>query len=98
MTAAISTLHAIERDRPNWPALFVELADYLPRDAHLATFQARGDSVSFTGVAREAGAMLRELERARLVTGLRAEGSIRQEVSANGAVREHFRVAAEWRP
>jgi len=96
ITATVETLDALESATPRWSAFFADLADYLPRDAHVVAFRAVGDSVALVGIAREAAGVFQGLERMPRLGAVRADGMIRQDVGANGVVREHFGVSAQW--
>lgn len=96
LAATVTTLEALESATPRWSAFFADLADYLPRDAHVVAFRAMGDSVALVGIAREAAGVFQGLERMPRLAAVRADGTIRQDVGANGVVREHFGVSARW--
>ena len=92
----VTTLASLDAITPTWAGFFTDLAEYLPREAHLDAFRAVGDSVSLVGVAQEAAAVFQGLERMPQLTAVRADGAIRQDVTAEGVVREHFGVSARW--
>ena len=97
-TELAQTIGRLDASSPSWSSLFTDLTDDLPRDAQVAAFEARSDSFAITGVAREATGVLRGLERISRITRIRADGPIRQEVTPDGVVREHFRFAARLAP
>jgi len=92
----VATLRAVDARAPRWSTFFTDLADYLPRDAHLVALRAVGDSVAAVGIAREAAGAFEGLARMPNLAGVRADGPIRQEVAPSGVVREHFGVSARW--
>jgi hypothetical protein len=96
LSSVVTTLRTLDANVPSWSGFFTDLADYLPRDAHLDAFRAVGDSVAMVGVAHEAATVFQGLERMPRLTSVRADGAIRQDVSATGVVREHFGVSARW--
>lgn len=93
-TQLAETIERLDASSPSWSSLFADLTDDLPRDAQVAAFEARSDSFAITGMAREANGVLRGLEHISRITSIRADGPIRQEVTPDGVVREHFRFAA----
>jgi hypothetical protein len=50
------------------------------------------------GVAPEAASVFQGLEHMPRLRAVRADGAIRQDVTAKGIVREHFGVSARWTP
>jgi hypothetical protein len=98
ISGVVETLRSLENGAPNWSGFFADLADYLPREAHLVAFRAVGDSVALVGIAREAASVFQGLERMPRLAAVRADGAIRQDVTASGTVREHFGVSARWTP
>lgn len=96
VAGVVETLGALESTSPRWSAFFADLADYLPRDAHLVALRTVGDSVAAVGIAREAAAVFEGLERMPHLTAVRSDGPIRQEVAPSGTVREHFGLSARW--
>jgi hypothetical protein len=92
----VATLRALDASTPRWSTFFTDLADYLPRDAHLVALRAVGDSVAAVGIAREAAGVFEGLARMPRLAGVRADGPIRQEVAPTGVVREHFGLSARW--
>lgn len=94
----LASLRSLEEGSPNWSLFFADLADYLPREAHLVAFRSVGDSVAMVGIAPEAATVFQGLERMPQLTAVRADGAIRQDVTAGGIVREHFGVSARWTP
>lgn len=94
----LGSLQSIEERSPNWSLFFADLADYLPREAHLVAFRSVGDSVAMVGIAPEAANVFQGLERMPQLSAVRADGAIRQDVTADGVVREHFGISARWTP
>ncbi len=95
--ARLEALRAGETGRPRWPAVFAELADHLPADAHLSSLRGTADSLVVEGVAAEANTALQSLRRAPKVEGLRALAPIRQEIRDSGPTREQFLVGMRLR-
>ena len=96
LTGLTRTLDNVVATTPRWSAFFTDLADDLPRDAYLTAFEARGDTVIVTGVSGDAAGVLRGLQQIPGLAAVHADGPIRQDVSPDGAVREHFRFAGRW--
>ena len=96
VAGVVTTLRALDASIPRWSTFFTDLADYLPRDAHLVALRAVGDSVAAVGIAREAAGVFEGLARMPRLAGVRADGPIRQEVAPSGVVREHFGLSARW--
>jgi hypothetical protein len=97
-TGIVATLRSLDEGRPSWSAFFTDLADYLPREAHVVAFRAVGDSVALVGIASQAAIAFQGLERMPRLAAVRADGAIRQDVTPSGVVREHFGVSARWSP
>jgi len=85
-----------DREAQRWSEVLADFSQYLPRDAYLAAFRGRGDSVGLEGVAQRAAAVFAALQRAPHVAGVRADAPIRQEASLRpGALPvERFAVTA----
>jgi hypothetical protein len=84
-----------DREAMRWSEVLADFSDYLPRDAHLAAFRGRGDSVGLEGVAQRAAGVFAALQRAPRVAGVRADAPIRQEGGRRGAPPvERFAVTA----
>ena len=96
VAGVVETLGILESTSPRWSAFFTDLADYLPRDAHLVALRTVGDSVAAVGIAREAAAVFEGLERMPHLAAVRSDGPIRQEIAGSGTVREHFGLSARW--
>jgi len=96
VAGVVANLGVLDASTPRWSAFFTDLADYLPRDAHLVALRAVGDSVAAVGIAREAAGVFESLARMPHLAGVRADGPIRQEVAPTGVVREHFGLSARW--
>jgi hypothetical protein len=90
LTGSVSTLATLEATSPRWSAFLTDLGDYLPRDAHVVTLRGATDSVVLEGVARQAAGVFQAVQQIPRVVGVRAEGPIRQDVAADGTVREQF--------
>jgi hypothetical protein len=94
LTASLTTLATLRATAPRWSAFLTDLADYLPRDAHLVTLHADADSAVLHGVARHAGGVFQAVQRMPGVTGVRAEAPIRQDLAPDGTAREQFALGA----
>ena len=94
LMGTVATGAALAATSPRWSGLLVDLADALPRDAHLVTLRGRGDSVVVEGMARQAAGVFQALQHMPRVARVRAEAPIRQEVASGGAVRELFTAGA----
>jgi len=98
VAGTVATLRSLDEGTPSWSAFFADLADYLPREAHVVAFRAVGDSIALVGIASQAAIAFQGLERMPRLAAVRADGAIRQDVTPNGVVREHFGVSARWSP
>jgi hypothetical protein len=88
-------LERAERSALRWSEVLADFSDYLPRDAYLAAFRGRGDSVGLEGIAQRAAGVFAALQRAPRVAGVRADAPIRQEAARTGAPPvERFAVTA----
>lgn len=91
---SIGTLRTLEATSPQWPAFLTDLADYLPRDAHVVTLRGAADSVTVEGIARQAATVFQAIQQIPRVGGVRAAAPIRQNVVADGSVQEQFALGA----
>jgi len=89
-------LERADREAIRWSEVLADFSDYLPRDAYLAAFRGRGDSVGLEGVAQRAAGVFTALQRAPRVAGVRADAPIRQEASPRPGAPpvERFTVTA----
>ncbi len=85
LVARHADLQRADRDAIRWSEVLADFSDYLPRDAYLAAFRGRGDSVGLEGVAQRAAGVFAALQRAPRVAGVRADAPIRQEGGRPGA-------------
>jgi len=90
LATGLARLQQLEATDPRWSMFLADLADYLPRDAHLVSLRAVGDSVVVEGVATQAVGVFQAVQLMPGVAGVRAVAPIRQEVTADGTVREQF--------
>ena len=90
----LAGLRQLEATAPRWSMFVADLADYLPRDAHLFALRAAGDSVVLEGVAGHAVGVFQGIQVMPSVAGVRAIAPIRQESAANGTVHEQFALGA----
>jgi len=97
LTGNLTTLATLEGTAPRWSSLLVDLAEHLPRDAHVLALRGRGDSVLVEGVAGRAIGVFQNLQQIPHVTGVRAAAPIRQDVASNGTIREQFALSARLR-
>lgn len=95
--ALLDAVADLEAGSPRWSAFLSDLADHLPRDAHLTSFRAAGDSVVLDGVSRQAATVFQAVQRMPRVGGVRAEAPIRQSIGAGGAVQERFLLGGSVR-
>jgi len=93
LSEVAGSIGSLETRKPRWSVFFADLADDLPRDAYLSSFESRGDSVLVTGVASDAAGVLHGLEQLPGLAAVHADGPIRQDVTPDGVVREHFRFS-----
>lgn len=97
LSGNLTTLSTLEGTSARWSAFLTDLADYLPRDAHVVALRAVGDSVVVEGVASHAIGVFQGLQHVPGVTALRAEAPIRQDVASDGTVREQFALSVRSR-
>jgi hypothetical protein len=90
----LTTLQRLLVTSPHWSAFLADLADFLPRDAHLVELRAAGDSAVLEGVARQAAGVFGALQLMPRVAGVQAGAPIQRDVLSDGSVREHFAVNA----
>jgi len=94
MARRIGRLRMLEATSPQWSAFLTDLADYLPRDAHSVTLRGAADSALIEGIARQAVGVFQAVQQIPRVGGVRAAAPIRQDVAADGTVREQFALGA----
>ena len=97
LTGNLTTLGTLEGSAARWSVFLTDLADKLPRDAHVVALRGRGDSVVVEGVAGRAISVFQALQQMPRVTTVRAEAPIRRDVASNGTVREQFALSARLR-
>lgn len=90
----LGALAAAETGRSSWAATLVNVAEYLPKDAHLVGFRGSADSVVMEGEAERASLVFESLQKAPGVLGVRADAPIRQEARDSGPAVERFTLAA----
>lgn len=90
----LAGLRQLEATVPRWSMFVADLADFLPRDAHLFALRAAGDSVVLQGVAAQAVGVFQGIQVMPSVAGVRAIAPIRQDVAADGTVHEQFAIGA----
>jgi hypothetical protein len=81
-----------------WSVVIAEVARYLPRDAHLLAFRARGDSVIVEGSSSRATGVFTSLQRAPGLAGVSAAAPIRRDLSVDGDGMERFTLSASVAP
>jgi len=97
LTGRLTRLASLEATAPHWSAFLTDLADFLPREAHVVALRGRGDSVSVEGIAGRAGEVFQALQQMPHVAAVRAEAPIRQDVAPDGTVRELFALSVRLR-
>src|SRR5205809_962886 len=88
IVGSVGRLRTLKATSPQWSAFLTDLSDYLPRDAHIVTLRGAADSAVIEGIARQAAGVFQAVQQIPRVGGVRAAASIRQEVAADGSVRE----------
>ena len=83
---------------PRWSSVIVALGAALPRDASLLSFRSKGDTLILTGEAAQAALVFGALGRSNVLTGVRAEAPIQQQVENGEVVAERFTIAARLAP
>lgn len=94
LDARLQALTAAEAGASRWSGVIADVADHLPRDAHLIGLRASGDSLQLQGVAGRAAGVFESLQRADRMVGIRAEAPIRQESPDSGPPVESFTLGA----
>jgi len=90
MTGGLTTLRTLTASNRRWSTFLTDLADFLPRDAHLVALRVAGDSATLEGVAERSAGVFDALEQMPSISGLRAAAPIQRDIQADGSVREHF--------
>lgn len=90
LVGGLGTLQGLTQSNRRWSAFLADLADFLPRDAHLVGLRVSGDSATLEGIAGRSAGVFDALEEMPSITGLRAAAPIQRDVQADGSVREHF--------
>ena len=89
----LAALQAAEASAPRWSEALALVAAHLPRDAHLLSLRAEGDSLLLEGVAHRAAPVLEAMARAPAALAVRAHGSIRQELRDDVGQVERFTMS-----
>jgi len=90
LETGLTTIQNLTVTSPRWSTFVTDLADFLPRDAHLVTLRAAGDSAALEGVAQQSAGVFDALQQMRTLAGVRASAPIQRDVLPDGSVREHF--------
>ena len=91
----VAGLATAARNAQRWSLVLATLADYLPLDASLTAFRARGDSIFIDGVAERAAPVFDEIGRMPGVTGVRATAPVRRDAIEGETPLEHFSLGAQ---
>jgi Tfp pilus assembly protein PilN len=94
----LSALAGLGQSAPDWTRVIADIAEHLPREAHLVSVRASGDTVRIEGVAADASAALGELRRVPSLANLAADAPIRRELREGEPTLERFFVVARLRP
>jgi hypothetical protein len=97
LTGRVAALRRFETTGPQWSAFLTDLAEYLPRDAHVVALRGASDSVVIEGVARQAVGVFQAVQQIPHAVAVRAAAPIRQDAAADGTVREQFVLATTLR-
>ena len=89
----IAALRSTEMNVPRWSDALALVAEYLPRDAHLLSLRAEGDSLVLEGVARRAAPVFEAMAKAPAALAVRAQGSIRREIRDEIGQVERFTLS-----
>lgn len=92
-TAQLAALRGDALAASHWSSLIVALADTLPDDAFLVALSGDRDSIHIEGRAAHAAPVFDALASMTLLTDVRADGPIRQDVH-DDATSEHFTLVA----
>ena len=90
MLAWLEEVHVAAAGTPRLSATLVALAARLPRDAHLLSLRADGDSLIIEAVATHAAPVIDALVAAPELRDVRAQGSVRQELRPGAPPLERF--------
>ena len=97
LTGSVAAVRRLDETGPQWSAFLADMAEYLPRDAHLIALRGAADSVVIEGVARQAAGVFQAVQQMPRVVAVRAEAPIRQDAAADGTVREQFALGTVLR-
>ena len=89
----LAALQSAEASAPRWSEALALVAAHLPRDAHLLSLRAEGDSLLLEGVAHRAAPVLEAMARVPAALAVRAQGSIRQELRDDIGQVERFTMS-----
>ena len=89
----LAALNAAEQSAPRWSAVIAQISARLPREAYLGGFRGRGDTVTVDGLAEHASRVFNALEKAPLLTNVRATAPVRIENLEDGRTLERFTIA-----
>lgn len=92
-----SVLAELEATSPRWSGVVARVGGALPKDAHLSTLRARGDTLALEGVARRAGGVFDGVRRIPGVAEVRADAPIRREMREGRFAGERFVLSARIR-
>jgi hypothetical protein len=97
IVGSVGRLRTLRVTSQQWSAFLTDLSDYLPRDAHVVSLRGAADSAVIEGIARQAAGVFQAVQQIPRVGGVRAAAPIRQEVAADGSVREQFALGTVLR-
>jgi hypothetical protein len=93
-SARVETLQRAVAGAPRWSALIASLSTALPDDAFLISMHVDGDSLRLEGSAAHSAVVFDAMREVHALGRVTPEGPIRQEVRADGEVRERFTLSA----
>jgi Tfp pilus assembly protein PilN len=89
----LAALNGAEQSAPRWSAVLAQVSARLPREAYLTGFRGRGDTVTIDGLAERAARVFDAIEKAPLLTNVRATAPVRIENLEDGRTLERFTIA-----
>lgn len=98
--AVVSTLERLRETTPRWTTMLGSLADATPRDAHVRSLRASGDSVYLEVEGQDVAAIVEGLRQVPWWRGLRTVSAAEAEIGHEGLVTERVTLAGEvdWGP
>jgi hypothetical protein len=90
----LAALAALETTSPRWSEVIAIVGESLPKEAHLVSFRAQGDTLFLEGVAPHAATVFEALQRSPWIAAVRASAPIQREIRQGQPPVERFVAAA----